>query len=39
MKAHKFLILATLLLSISCYSQYYLTDPKYSEDGTKFSGV
>ena len=39
MKAHKFLILATLLLSISCYNQYYLTDPKYSEDGTKFSGV
>ena len=39
MKAQKFFVLATLLLSISCYSQYYLTDPKYSEDGTKFSGV
>ena len=39
MKAQKFFVLATLLLSISCYSQYHLTDPKYSEDGTKFSGV
>jgi len=39
MKAQKFLLLATLLLSVSCYSQYYLTDPEYSEDGTKFSGI
>ena len=35
----KFLLLITLFISISCHSQYYLTDPEYSIDGTKFSGI
>ena len=34
-----FSIQAILLISISCYSQYYLTDPEYSEDGSLFSGI
>ena len=34
-----FLFLSTLLIIVSCYSQYYLTDPEYSQDGSIFSGI
>ena len=34
-----FLFLLILLFSVSCHSQYYLTDPEYSQDGTQFSGI
>ena len=30
--------LLSLLISVSCHSQYYLTDPEYSEEGRIFSG-
>ena len=35
----KFFLQIILLISVSCFNQYYLTDPKYSEDETKFSGI
>ena len=34
-----FFLLFLLFISGYCYSQYYLTDPEYSEDGTSFSGI
>ncbi len=34
-----FSIQVILLISVSCYSQYYLTDPEYNEDGSLFSGI
>ena len=33
------LILAILFISASCFNQYYLTDPEYSDDGRLFSGI
>ena len=33
------LLLSFLLISVSCHSQYYLTDPEYSADGSSFSGI
>ena len=40
MKSHsQIFILSTLLITISCHSQYYLTDPEYNEDGRLFSGI
>ena len=35
----KFILQIVLLTTISCINQYYLTDPKYSEDGRIFSGI
>ena len=35
----KFIFQIILLTTISCINQYYLTDPKYSEDGRIFSGI
>ena len=35
----KLFLLFILLIYISCHSQYYLTNPEYSEDGSKFSGI
>ena len=32
-------LLSILLISVSCHNQYYLTNPEYSEDGSKFSGI
>ena len=34
-----FSIQTILLISVSCYSQYYLTDPEYNVDGSSFSGI
>ena len=34
-----FFLLITLIISISTHNQYYLTDPEYNQDGTKFSGI
>ena len=40
MKDKKILLfLSALFVSVSCYSQYYLTDPEYSDDGSFFSGI
>ena len=35
----KFFLQIILIITVSCYNQYYLTDPKYSEDGSLFSGI
>ena len=35
--AKLFLILSILFISISCHSQYYLSDPVYSEEGRVFT--
>ena len=32
-------LLITLYFSVFSFNQYYLTDPKYSEDGSLFSGI
>ena len=34
-----YILFSILLISASCYSQYYLTDPEYSQDGSLFSGI
>ena len=33
-----FLILTILYVSISCHNQYYISNPKYNEKGTEFTG-
>ena len=39
MKILSFILLSLLFISVSNFSQYYLTDPEYSEDGRLFSGI
>ena len=34
-----FLVVLIILSFISCLNQYYLSNPVYSEDGSKFSGI
>ena len=34
-----FFLLSILLISVSSFSQYYLSDPEYSEDGRVFIGI
>ena len=34
-----FFLISILLISVSSFSQYYLSDPKYSEDGHLFTGT
>ena len=35
----RFFLTFILLIPLSCFSQYYLTDPEYNEDGSLFSGI
>ena len=32
------LIFAILFISITCHNQYYISNPKYNEKGTEFTG-